>query len=197
MPPLPKHQEPLVDQFVCCFERLDDLTVFVDFDLVAQQLAAGDSDNFGYRHWKPAKSVTEASALDALYQKLPSRLPRLFEILLLSYRWAEVDLKCCALLANPPGEHLDGFLRAISKDPVLWKQLLPAGYVQFGKGRDVDYDPVCFDLRSRKKGGDCRIVKIDHEEILRNDRLKITAELAPSFEELMRGTIRTAFPAGA
>ncbi len=56
----------------------------------------------------------------------------------------------------------------------------------------MDYDPVCFDLRSRTKDGDYRIVKIDHEEILCNNRLKVVAELAPSFEQLMQRTVEQA-----
>jgi hypothetical protein len=186
-----RSRDLLVDRFVGCFDRLADLTV-LDFDSVAKQLAVGESDQFGDRHWKPTKFKTPPAAFDAIYQKLPGRLPRLFELLLISYRWAEVDLKSFRLLANPPGADLTGFLQEISRDPVLWKELLPAGYVQFGKGPDLDYDPVCFDLRSRKKSGDCRIVKIDHEQVLSYDRVKIRAELAPSFEELILRTIRAA-----
>ncbi len=53
----------------------------------------------------------------------------------------------------------------------------------------MDYDPVCFDINSRKKNGECRIVKIHHEEILCNNRVKLVAELAPSFRDLVLGTI--------
>jgi hypothetical protein len=53
----------------------------------------------------------------------------------------------------------------------------------------MDYDPVCFDIRERTKGKDYPIVKIDHEEILCNNRVKVVAELAPSFEKLMLQTI--------
>ena len=56
----------------------------------------------------------------------------------------------------------------------------------------MDYDPVCFDLSSRKKGGEYRIIKIDHEEILCNDRLRIVSELAPTFEQLVLKTIEQA-----
>ena len=56
----------------------------------------------------------------------------------------------------------------------------------------MDYDPVCFDIRSRTKSKDYRIVKIDHEEILCNHRVKVVAELAPSFERLMLQTIERA-----
>lgn len=56
----------------------------------------------------------------------------------------------------------------------------------------MDYDPVCFDVKTRNKNGDCRIVKIDHEEILCNNRIKVIAELAPSFYQLVLQTIERA-----
>lgn len=56
----------------------------------------------------------------------------------------------------------------------------------------MDYDPVCFDIRSRTKSKDYRVVKIDHEEILCNNRVKVVSELAPSFERLMVQTIELA-----
>ena len=65
-------------------------------------------------------------------------------------------------------------------------------FIQFGKGPDLDYDAVCFDIKTRKQGGDCRIVKIDHEEILCNNRVKVVAELAPSFYQLVLQTIELA-----
>jgi len=112
--------------------------------------------------------------------------------LLLSYRWAEVDLQSYTLLANPPGRDLSRFFEQISKDPGLWESLIPAGYIQFAKGPEYDYDPVCFDVKARTKNGDCPIVKIDHEEILCNNRVKLVAELASTFEELVHQTVRRA-----
>lgn len=53
----------------------------------------------------------------------------------------------------------------------------------------MDYDRICFDLGSRKKAADYRIVKIDHEEILCHNRLRIVGELAPSFRALIQRTI--------
>ncbi|MGC2420758.1 MAG: hypothetical protein WA405_03810, partial [Candidatus Acidiferrales bacterium] len=124
-----------------------------------------------------------------LYAKLPAQFPRLFEFLVLSYRWAEVDLGLFRLVANPPGPDLGPLLAEMSRDPHLWDFLLPRGYIQFAKGPDIDYDPVCFDISSRRKNGDYRIVKIDHEEILCNNRLRIVAELSPSFEGLVKAVI--------
>lgn len=183
-----KEQQLLVDRFVASFERLADLTVF-DTDVIARQLVVNDPDQHGYRHWRPIKVTADRSAIDQIYADLPARFPPLFELLLLSYRWAEIDLRLYRLIANPPGRDLGGFLEQMSKDPGIWKCLKPAGYLQFGKGPESDYDPICFDTRSRKKSGDCRIVKIDHEEILCNERVKVISELAPTFEQLMFRTI--------
>ena len=63
--------------------------------------------------------------------------------------------------------------------------LSAAGFVQFAKGPDVDYDPVCFDLSRQRDDHDCPIVKFDHEEILQHRRLVQVSELAPSFRGLV------------
>jgi hypothetical protein len=60
------------------------------------------------------------------------------------------------------------------------------------KDLTFDYDPVCFDLKSRKKNREFSIVKLDHEEILCNERIKVVAELAPTFEQLVKTTIEVA-----
>jgi hypothetical protein len=183
--------ELLIERYVASFEKLDEMVDRV-FDDIARQLAVGDPDEFGWVHWRPLKMNTEASFLEPIYEKVPARFPPLFERLVLSHRWAEVDLQSHRLLANPPGPDLSGFLQSMSKDPAMWAALLQTGYIQFAKGPDLDYDAVCFDMSSRKKNRDCRIVKIDHEEILCNNRVKVVGEVAPSFEQLMRNTIEEA-----
>ena len=95
------------------------------------------------------------------------------------------------MLANPRGSGLDGLLRRISGDAGLWKTLIPNGYITFGKGADYDYDPVCFDIKTRKSR-DYRVVKIDHEEILCKYRIKVVGELSPSFRALVLQTIERA-----
>lgn len=185
-----EHGTSLVDCFVASFEKLDEMTAMEDIDPTAWELTVGDAHpQFGYKHWRAVRVETPAECLEAVYSKLPARFPPLFERLVLSYRWAEVDLQLFTLLANPLGPDLSRFLVEMSKDNFLWTYLLRSGYVQFGKGSDMDYDPVCFDISSRKRNRDYRIVKIDHEEILCNNRLKVVAELVPSFEQLALQTI--------
>ena len=186
------NDEELLEKYVATFPRLDEMVVDLVWFPPAGGLVVGDSDLDDFKHWKPLKVETAPTQLEEVYAELPARFPRLFERMVLSYRWAEVDLGTYTLLANPPGPDLNEFFRQISKDPGLWEALIPAGYIQFGKGPDLDYDPVCFDIKTRKQGGDCRIVKIDHEEILCNNRVKVVAELAPSFYQLVLQTIERA-----
>ena len=184
--------EELLEKYVATFSRFDEMLVDIVWFPPAVPLVVGDSDLDDFKPWKPLKVETAPTRLEEVYAKLPARFPRLFELMVLSYRWAEVDLGTYTLLANPPGPDLNEFFRQISKDPGLWEALIPAGLIQFGKGPDLDYDAVCFDIKTRKQGGDCRIVKIDHEEILCNNRVKVVAELAPSFYQLVLQTIELA-----
>jgi hypothetical protein len=183
----------LLDNYVASFEKLDDMAAVKEIFPIAWELAVGDADEYGEKRWRPVKVATDSSMLEPIYAQLPARFPRLYEELLLSYRWAEVDLGSYTLLANPLGPDLSRLQDSLYMGPNhLWKALVPAGYVQFAKGPDVDFDPVCFDYSSRRQGGDCIIVKIDHEEILCNNRIKVVAELSHSFRELVEQTIRTA-----
>lgn len=187
-----KDKERLLEQYVATFERLGNLRADQRLHPIAWLLSYGDPDRYGIKLWRPAKVDTAASCLTEIYRTLPARFPPLYESLVLSYRWAEVDLGSYRLLANPPGPDLMGLFAGMSSDSGLWEVLLPAGYIPFGKGPDIDYDPICFDTKSRSKSRDYRIVKIDHEEILCNYGIKVVAEMAPSFERLVLQTIQRA-----
>jgi hypothetical protein len=182
-------QKLLLERFVSSFRKHDEMSFFPELDPIALQLAIGLPDKLGLWRWQPKKVATDSSQLDVLYEKLPARLPPLFEQLVLSYRWAEVDLGSYRLLANPPGADLSGLLYEISKDPAIWSALRQNGYMRFAKGHDMDYDPVCFDISAPKKNGEYEIVKIDHEEILCNSRIKVIKKMAPTFRELVLQTI--------
>jgi len=175
----------LIEKFVHAFGRFDSEVSYADSTLARLV----EDDGFVP---KIHKVISPPSVLESLYDRLPFRLPPLYEHLILSYRWPQVDLETYTLLANPLGPDLSGLYGELSRDGCLWDALVPAGYLQFGKGPDIDYDPVCFEMKSRGKNRECRIVKIDHEEILCNYRVKVVAELAPSFEMLVHRTIEAA-----
>ena len=145
----------LVDRFAASFERLSDLTAYEGIDPVAGQLSFGEPDRNGHKRWRPTKVTGDRSSLEQIYRSLPVHFPRLFELLLLSYRWAEVDLRVYTLLANPPGRDLTGFLQQVLRDNALWECLQRERYLQFARGSGGGYDPVCFDTTSRKRNRDC------------------------------------------
>jgi len=177
----------LLAQFVAAFEVFDDMCALeVPAKLIVR------SDEPGFTYWRPKQISTPRAALDSLYNELPARFPPLYESLILSYRWALVGVEAFQLLPNEPAEDLSPLLSAIKIDPCLFQTLFPAGYVQFGRGPQSSYDPVCFDIRHRHKNGEFRVVQIDHEEILCFDRIREVQEIALSFRELVVDTIHRA-----
>lgn len=135
------------------------------------------------------KSETKQTCLEHLYSMLPAKFPPLYEKLLLSYRWQEIDLGILRLLESPEEQDFTGITDAIFRDTALSESLIPAGFIQFAKGPDLDYDPICFDIKSRQKDGDCRLVKIDHEGILCFSKIIIIKEVAPSFRSFVKSCV--------
>lgn len=155
-----------------------------------------EADLYGQQNWQPVACQTDSKFLEPLYAALPGRFPPLYERLALSYRWPTAELPDVPvekntwppspiLLPNPLGRGLDGLLAAICSDRGLWDELAPNGYVQFARAWGGSYDPVCFDTNRRQADGDCPVVQIDHEGILCNYHIKVIAELAGSFRELI------------
>lgn len=180
----------LLARYTAAFEKLDYLSHFI----VSPALKVG-IDIDGWEQWQPRPIATPRSALDALYREMEVsgtlRFPPLYEALVLSYRWTDVDLDGYRLLANEPAEELMPLLAAMRADKHLYTTLVSNGYLPFAKGLDMDYDPVCFDRR-HQKSGDCRVVKLDHEAILCHARIREVGELAPDFRSLVVQTIHKA-----
>ena len=190
MNPISQGDAALLERFVDKFGELSGLRFYPDTDPVAREFSTGKNDTYDLEeNWKPVRISTDVSALESLQSRLPARLPKLFERLLLNFRWAEVDLDLYTLTANPLGNDLSRWLSEASRDKFLWNFHLRSGYIPFAKGHDMDYYRIRFETKSRKKGDECRIVKIDHEEVLCNERIKIVSELAPSFRSLVERTI--------
>lgn len=116
-----------------------------------------------------------------MYAAVPGPFPPLYEALVLSYRWPEVDLGGFArLLGNPPGPSLKGLVGEITRDPVLTDVLFARGLVPFGRASDR-YDPVCFDTARRRPDGDCPVLRVEHEAALCDGRIVEQWEMADSF----------------
>jgi|SRR5579872_3768020 len=189
MNPISKSDADLLQRFVDKFEELSGLLFFPETDPIAKEFRTEEVGTNVEERWRPIKVATDPSALDALHAKLPARIPKLFERLLPNYRWAEVDLDLFTLTANPLGSDLSRWHNEASRDKFLWNFHLRNGYIPFGKGHDMDYDRICFETKTRKKGDECRVVKIDAEEVLCFERIQIVRQMAPSFRSLVEQTI--------
>lgn len=128
--------------------------------------------------------TTESSALTEIYRGLSAKFPSLFEMLLLNYRWFPSRVAGLRLLANPPGKGLSGFLKEITRDGCLYEVCISDGYLQFALAEDVSYDPICFDFKKRSSPK-VALVRLDHEEILCRERIRVKEIVAESFEEFV------------
>jgi hypothetical protein len=134
-------------------------------------------------------ATTDRAALSAFYDVVPGPLPKLFEQLLLSYRWLHVEIPEVTLFGNPPGADLSGFQQEIMSDRHLYPVLFSHKLVEFGKAPGGSYDPICFDL-NRSRGRDCPIVCVNHESVLMYSKVKITSERALSFRTFAEGIVK-------
>jgi hypothetical protein len=120
-----------------------------------------------------------------LQNKLPKRFPRSFGSLISRYAFPAFDLWGIAFFGNTGAGNETDLEVAIFKDRGLCEVLLSKEYVQIGRPDTGDYDPVCFDPTGPINNREYPIVRIDHEEILCNCRIKVTSQIAPSFFKLV------------
>jgi hypothetical protein len=90
----------LLKRFVASFGMSDDR---VDIENASDVVGlVGDTrDDNGLLRWALRAIETPPAVLNDVYKRLPGPFPTLYERLLLSYRWATVDLEVVSLLANP------------------------------------------------------------------------------------------------
>jgi hypothetical protein len=139
---------------------------------------------------KPLVSHETAPAMLAdIYDKLPARFPQLYEQLILSYRWGQqAFIPVCRLLPNPPGPTLSGLLNEMMTDQVIFDVCTRNGFIPFAFGSDLSHDPVCFDTNSGARRN-FKIVRLEHEPILRQKIISNPVVISKSFEELVLATL--------
>lgn len=123
-------------------------------------------------------------------QNLPFRLPPTYRSLLLRYRFPAFEVGTVELYGNLDGESDDDLVIASTCDRVLSSVARGGGFIHIGRPVTRNYDPICFDCRRRAKTGEAGIVRLDHEEILCNDSIRVVETIAPSFLELLARGIR-------
>jgi hypothetical protein len=147
-----------------------------------------DPEHPGWFSWRIVP-IAEAPWVDTLERKLFKPLPPTLRSLVLRYAFMEFEIGKVLMCPNT-GQDIDYELaKYVGSDRNLQEVLVPAGYLHFARQWTGDYDPICFDTNRGYKR-EYPIVQIDHEEILCNRRLKVVAELAPSFRRLVEGYLQ-------
>ena len=131
----------------------------------------------------PIRPEDNASRLQALEANLPKGLPQSFTTLLSRYSFPPFDACGITFFGWEAGSTEFSGIAPAAKGS-LSELLLPAGYVQFGRPVTGEFGAVCFEI-GLDQNREYRIVQADHEEILCNSRIKIRAELWPSFRKLV------------
>jgi hypothetical protein len=115
--------------------------------------------------------------------RLPFRLPPSFLALIRRYRFPVFECGDFSLFGNVNGTQHDDLATAVFRDRILAAVTQRNGLVQVGRPdfATLSYDPLCFDLRKRSKSGEAPLVRLDHEELLINSRIRIVNHVSESF----------------
>ena len=180
-----KSADKLVDEFVK-YVNSHNLEPQAD-DEIPEELRLGPAQIDGYFDWK-IKPISPNPWIQDLVQKLPKKFPQPYLSLIERYRFCNFDVATVMFLANTGRPVFQELSRKVFSDAGLYPTMHKNGFLQFGMTYTGDYDPMCFDMRQESRG-DAPIVRLDHEEILINNRIKIVERVAPSFSEFMRSAI--------
>jgi hypothetical protein len=132
----------------------------------------------------PIRAENNASRFKVFAEKLPRRMPQSFESFLSRYSFPAFDVLGITLFGWDSDSN-KYFVEASTPNNSLSELLIPAGYVQIGRPDTGDFDAICFDLSRQPKNREYRIVQVDHEDILCNSKVRVTAELWSSFMKLV------------
>jgi len=125
----------------------------------------------------------------ALFEsKLPKRLPASFASFLSRHRFPSLMFSG-SLSLDGSRIRVRTLWRRRPPKGSLSELLLPNGCVQVGQLDTGSFDAVCFDLNQKSQNRECQIVQIDHEDILSNWEVRVSAKLWPSFVKFMESTI--------
>jgi SMI1 / KNR4 family (SUKH-1) len=127
------------------------------------------------------RRIDNAPWIDALESLLPRKLPSSFRNLVTRYAFESFDIHALTLFGNSGLNRETDLTELIFRDRVMAQALLKNGYIQFARPETGSYDPICFDARKPVANREFGIVRLDHEEILRHDRIKVVEKVAESF----------------
>lgn len=76
-------------------------------------------------------------------------------------------------------------LKKIQNDNALYMALRKARMIQIGRPDCGSYDPVCIDGNAKRKHGELPLVRVCHESILINDKIRKTHIYSQDLSEML------------
>ena len=119
------------------------------------------------------RKIELAPWIDDLESKLPRRLPSSFRSLATRYAFASVVVNDLILFGNSGLNLEDDLSELIFRDRLLAQAMFKNGYIQFARPDTGNYDPICFDATRSAANREFGIVRLDHEQILCHDLIKV------------------------
>ena len=129
--------------------------------------------------------IVTAPWFSAFEASLPRRFPASYTSFLSRYRFPAFDRGGIRLFGNLGDGSEEDLVVAALKDPHLSKAMLSAGVLQIGRPETGHYDPVCLDSREIKNRREYPLVLLDHEALLRFQRVVVIKEIDESFLSFM------------
>ena len=150
----------------------------------------------GWCDWQivPSGNVEWLAGVES---RLPFRLPPTFRSLISRYSFPPFEIGPIKFLSVGAEETHTEFRFAVFADRFMSPFLFKSGFLQFARPAGGSYDPVCFDFRASARKSEPAVVCIDHEEILCNERIRVTESLSPSFYLLIEEFTRRLQSGGA
>ena len=124
--------------------------------------------------------------IDPIVKGIPSQYPPSFMSLISRYIFDGFDIDKLTLFANLGDEAFEELCQSIFRDDIIFQTTTSKGFIQFANPSDGSYDPVCFDIRKRKKNKEYPVVRLDHEKILQYEEITIVELLYSSLLDLMK-----------
>lgn len=141
----------------------------------------------GHTEWRIVREDNR-ERIEALQARAGRRFPPSFLNLVTRYSFPAFEHGPLLLFANHRDETFWDLSARLFLDPIMSPTLLSEGFIQIGNPFFYNYDPVCFDCNDGAI--EPRLVQLDHEAILCDSEIRIIKEIAPSFVEILRGTVQ-------
>ena len=97
------------------------------------------------------ESHAEIDWIEKIIKRLPTKFPPTFMSLICRYIFDDFEAGKLWFFSNRGDQGWDELSQAIFRDKIIFKVTSSKDFLHFARPADGSYDPICFDIRYRKK----------------------------------------------